>query len=285
MPQIKTAKNSKKIDKFINQISVVICNKNSLNFLKKSIPPLKDIKLKELIVIDGCSTDGSLKFLKKNKIKIISDGGKGLSYSRYLGTKFSKGKYIFFIGPDDVCNTNFFQRFSKDFLDNNFDAATVLLRINTIKTYWDKGLNFWFQNIRKIGSTNIIGTPTIFKKNLFKHVKYKVNTIGCDDTDISQQLINKKFKLGVLSTICDQVNNNQLNDIITKFYLYGKSDFNYNKLNNKKSSLQKEIRTIFHPLKHFLNYLFIALKEFNFHLIPFIFIFTFHRYRGLIKTK
>ena len=285
MTQDKKTEDTKKIIEFINQISVIICNKNSLNFLKKSIPPLKNIKFKELIVIDGCSNDGSLEFLKKKKIKIISDNARGLSYSRYLGTKFSRGKYIFFIGPDDVCDIKFFNEISKNFINNNFDAATVLLRINKVKTYWDKGLNFWFQNIRRAGNTQIVGTPTIFKKNLFKHVKYKINTIGCDDTDISNQLINKKFKLGVLNTICNQVNNNKLSDIGTKFYLYGKSDFNYDKLNNKKFTFQKKINTYFHPLKHFINYLFIALKEFNFHLIPFIFIFTFHRYRGLIRSK
>ena len=51
------------------QISVVICNKNSLRYLKKSVPPIKKSAVKELIVVDGCSTDGSLDYLKKQNVK------------------------------------------------------------------------------------------------------------------------------------------------------------------------------------------------------------------------
>ena len=33
----------------INEISVVICNKNSVNYLKKSIPLYKNINFKEIL--------------------------------------------------------------------------------------------------------------------------------------------------------------------------------------------------------------------------------------------
>ena len=68
----------------INEISVVICNKNSVNYLKKSIPLYKNINFKEIFVIDGNSTDGSLNYLRENNIKFYSDDGNGLSYSRFL---------------------------------------------------------------------------------------------------------------------------------------------------------------------------------------------------------
>ena len=55
----------------LNQVSVVICNKNSINYLKKSIPIYKKSSLNEVIVIDGNSIDGSIEYLKKEKIKII----------------------------------------------------------------------------------------------------------------------------------------------------------------------------------------------------------------------
>ena len=51
----------------ISELSVVICNKNSLKFLKKSIPVYKKSKIKELIVVDGNSTDGSLEYLEEKK--------------------------------------------------------------------------------------------------------------------------------------------------------------------------------------------------------------------------
>ena len=52
-----------------NQISIVICNRNSVNFLKKSIPVYKKNKFFEIMVIDGNSND-ELRIFKKEKLKL-----------------------------------------------------------------------------------------------------------------------------------------------------------------------------------------------------------------------
>ena len=273
--------NTKDINQYIKNTSVVICNKNSLNYLKKSIPVLKKNKLKEILVIDGCSSDGSIEYLKKERIKIFSDNGNGLSYSRKLGSKISKGKYIFFAGPDDICDRNFFKNLFVNFVFEKYHAATILIKIKKTKTYWDNCLNFWFKNIRRKGPSKVIGTPTLFYKNVFKKVEYKKNSIGCDDTSISDQLIQKGFKIGVLNFVCDQANNNKFYDIRKKFFLYGISDFSYYKLYKKKLSIFRKIYTFIRPFEHFFKFTFIAFKELKFNYLPFIFIFTYYRFRGL----
>jgi glycosyltransferase involved in cell wall biosynthesis len=269
------------LNKLIKNTSVVVCNKNSLDYLKKSIPALKKHKLKEILVIDGCSTDGSIEYVKKKKIKLYSDQGRGLSYSRKLGSKISKGKFVFFIGPDDVCDGNFFTNLFTYFINKKYDAATVLLKIKNTKTYWDNCLNFWFENIRKKGSTSVIGTPTLFYKKVFKKVKYIENSTGCDDTSISLQLINKSFNIGVLNLVCNQSNNNGLGDIKKKFFLYGVSDFSFYKLYKKKLSIFRKIYTFVRPLKHFFSFFFIAIIKFKIIYLPFVVIFTYFRFQGL----
>ena len=96
---------------YISDISVVICNKNSIGFLKKSIPVYKRIKFKEIFVIDGESIDGSKEYLKDQNIKFYSDRGKGLSYSRQMGVSKSRGDFIFMAGPDDICDEYFLQNY------------------------------------------------------------------------------------------------------------------------------------------------------------------------------
>lgn len=271
----------KNLNKLIKETSVVICNKNSLNYLKLSIPALKKHKLKEILIIDGCSTDGSIEYINKKRIKVHSDLGRGLSYSRKLGSELAKGKFVFFIGPDDVCDVNFFKNLFKHFINEKYDAATILIKIKKTKNYWDNCLNFWLENIRKKGPTSVIGTPTLFRKDVFKKVKYKENSIGCDDTSISLQLISKGFKIGVLNFVCDQANNNKLSDIKRKFFLYGISDFSFYKLYKKKLSLLRKIYTYIRPLKHFFSFFFLALIKFKIIYLPFVFIFTYYRFQGL----
>lgn len=269
----------------IKDISVVICNKNSIQFLKKTIPIYKKIKLGELMVIDGKSKDGSINYLKSEKVKIISDYGKGLSYSRKIGIKNSTKKFIFIAGPDDLCDEKFFKKLCNKFKKNNFEAANCLLKIKKPITYWDMGLNFYFAYIRKPGVSKVIGTPTIFNKNIFKKIKYNNKTFGCDDTDISEQLINNNFKIGTFNIVCDQGNQNILKNISDKFKLYGISDINYYKFKNKNHNLKNLFITYTRPLKHLILLLFLSLRFFKPKLILFIIIITIFRYKGLFSQK
>ena len=269
----------------INETSVVICNRNSLKYLKKTIPLIKKISFKEIIIIDGNSTDGSKDFIKKNKIKIVSDKNKGLTYARRLGTEIAQGKYLFFLGPDDKCNKNFINQLMKSFVNSNYDAATPMIKIKNPKTYWDKSINFYLENIRTPGYSKVIGTPTIFKKYLFKHVQYKSKYDGCDDTWISNQLLKKNFKIGVLNVTCDQANENSFKDLSNKFILYGRSDINYMRLNSKNFGIMEKLLTFTKPLKQFFKYLLIILKFFKLEFLPFIFIMLFYRYYGLVKSS
>lgn len=267
----------------VKDISVVICNKNSIKFLKKTIPIYKKIKLGQLIVIDGKSKDGSIEYLKKEKIDVISDYGKGLSYSRKIGIKNSTKKFILITGPDDFCDKEFFKKLCGKFKKSNFEAANFLLKIKKPITYWDYGLNFYFNYIRKPGINKVIGTPTIFDKNIFKKIKYHINTCGCDDTDISEQLINNHYKIGTLNIKCNQGNRNNFKNIFDKFNLYGISDFNYYEFKNKYFCLKNLLITYYRPLKHFICLFFLSLRSFRLKLILFIIIITVLRYRGLLN--
>lgn len=269
----------------LDELSVLLCNKNSLKFLKKSIPIYKKSKFKELIVVDGNSTDGSLEYLKEQEIKIITDLSKGLSYSRKLAVENANGKIFFIAGPDDVCNHFFLKNSLKNFSALKYDAATVGLKIFNPLTYWDHSLNLWFLYIRGKRTAQVIGTPTFFKKEVFDYISYDPDTIGCDDTDISEKLIKNNFKFGVLGTYVDQINQNNFEDIKKKFILYGISDKNYYLYKNSKINISNLFSTLIHPLKHFFKFsIFLILRK-KFSILPFIFIITFYRYSGLFKKN
>ena len=63
-------------------------------------------KKKEIIIIDDCSTDNSLKVIKRSKyinyIKVFQNKeNKGAAYSRNIVTKKSKGSFICYMDDDD----------------------------------------------------------------------------------------------------------------------------------------------------------------------------------------
>jgi len=85
-------------------ISVIMLNYNGLKYLKRTIPPILklDYPNYEFIIVDNGSTDGSIKFIKKNKNIRLIENGENLGYSKgkNIGVKKAKGKYILLLDND-----------------------------------------------------------------------------------------------------------------------------------------------------------------------------------------
>lgn len=93
----------------MKKVSVIIPVYNTEKYLSKCLNSVINQSLKEIeiIVINDCSTDNSLKiieeFVKKdNRIVLINnENNKGVSTSRNIGIKFATGEYISMIDSDD----------------------------------------------------------------------------------------------------------------------------------------------------------------------------------------
>ena len=92
------------------KISVIMPTYNSESFLRESIDSILNQTFKdfELIVIDDCSTDSSLKIIKEYKRKdnriffLKNDKNLGHNKTRNKGLKIAKGKYIAILDSDDI---------------------------------------------------------------------------------------------------------------------------------------------------------------------------------------
>ena len=57
-----------------------------------------------------------------NRIKVIHQKNKGVSFSRNLGISLSKGQYIAWIDPDDKISKEWFNKINK-YLNENIDIV------------------------------------------------------------------------------------------------------------------------------------------------------------------
>jgi len=88
------------------KISIIIAVYNGERFLKQTISSILDQTYNnfELIIIDGKSTDGTIKIIKEfgsKKLKWISEKDKGISDAFNKGLKIATGDYINFQGDGD----------------------------------------------------------------------------------------------------------------------------------------------------------------------------------------
>jgi len=99
----KTARSLSNQDK----ISVIIVTYNAATTFQRCLDSIftQAYKNIEVIVIDGNSNDGTADILRKNAADIaywISEPDNGIYDAMNKGTKQAKGKWIYFLGADDV---------------------------------------------------------------------------------------------------------------------------------------------------------------------------------------
>jgi glycosyltransferase involved in cell wall biosynthesis len=108
--------------------SVVIPVHNKVEYLERSLACVENQTFKnfEIIVVDDCSSDGSLELLKayesEGKIKLFQRGepGPGGYAARNHGVKQSNGEWIVFFDADDVMYENHLEIFHRT-IDENPD--------------------------------------------------------------------------------------------------------------------------------------------------------------------
>ena len=122
------------------RIAIVVINWNGLDLLKKYIKTLVKYSDKNNIyVIDNCSDDESVKFLKKNhsEIKIINlDKNYGFAEGYNIGIKEIKENYICFINNDIKVTKNWLKPIINKLNDNpNLIIQPKILDINKVNHF------------------------------------------------------------------------------------------------------------------------------------------------------
>ena len=132
------------------RISVIIPVYNTEPYLHTCLDSICNQTLRdiEIICINDCSPDKSLKILqeyalKDNRIKIIDfDENKGAATARNEGIKIAKGEYISFVDSDDYIDTEFLSKLYA-LSDNN---NTEIIKGGDLQVILNNNIEVWKQN-------------------------------------------------------------------------------------------------------------------------------------------
>ena len=183
------------------KISIITVTKNSEKFLLENIKSVKfqNYKNYEHIIVDGNSTDRTIKIIKSNKkrIKFIKNkNDRGLYHAMNVGIKNCSGDIIGILNSDDVYFRNtlklvnkYFNNYSYlDFLFGSVYKHKLLHGFNPKIINW----SFGFYTTHSVGF--FIKRESQLKVG-FYDLKYKYSA----DYDLFLRMI-KRFKLNGLST-------------------------------------------------------------------------------------
>lgn len=173
-------------------LSIIIPVYNVEKYLTNCIESILNQKFKdfELILIDDGSSDSSGNICDKFseydlRIKTIHQKNRGVSYSRNVGIKLSKGKYIFFVDADDILEENILEVIMHQLVENNYD----LIEFN----YYNLIDNKKLENTKK-SSLLLTSNEMIIKSFLDKSISISVWNKIFSKSLVKNVIFNEKYK-------------------------------------------------------------------------------------------
>ncbi len=174
------------------RISVILPCYNKERYIKKTLNSLINqtmFKYMEIVCIDDCSTDNTLKILKQyarkyNNIKVCKNKVNSQVYiTRLNGIEYANGEYIGFLDPDDWIDNTWFEELYMKAKETNAD---IIQTPSVVKWYSENVNEYafkWFRNMEN-------GVITINENNISDIVKNNWMTLW-----------NRLFKASVIKPL------------------------------------------------------------------------------------
>lgn len=188
------------------KVSIIIPVYNTELYLKDCFNSIlqQDYDNIEVIVVNDCSTDNSLKICKQYEKKygfiiINNEKNKGQAYSRNIAITKATGDYIAFLDSDDILYNNNISTLLK--YAEKYNSDMVIARLNSFNSkgeygyYSDKYINQFtigniFQNKMLINCISVCSK--LYKSLLIKNIKFLENTFHEDNSFTLETLFNAK---------------------------------------------------------------------------------------------
>jgi len=181
---------------------------------------------KEVIVVDGHSTDSTPKILAKyrDKIKVVYDEGKGLGRARNVGVKNAKYDIIAFVDSDVICAKDHFLRIL-DYFKEHPDVGAV----DTDGVHPRAGTNIqkmeslFFESVERYypRQLNLRGWSIALRRSAFDAVGGFWRG-GGEDNEFSYKLRAKGIKMATVKTESWHMQRRTLIGLLKEMRLWGR---------------------------------------------------------------
>lgn len=120
-------------------ISIVLAVRNGANTLQRAIDSVSNqtYDRKELIVIDGKSTDGTPRIIERNSEKLnywVSESDRGIYDAWNKGLRSAKGEWLLFLGADDyLWREDVLERIAPHLLSAGPEMRVVYGQVNVVR--------------------------------------------------------------------------------------------------------------------------------------------------------
>ena len=167
-------------------LSVVIPVRNAEPFITDCLTSVVLQEPREVIIVDGLSTDATVEIARGFAAQIISDEGKGLPAARIMGAAVAQSKHVALIDVDVVLPDGSLANLFEEFQLGGFTALQASLKSVGGPGYWGEALADHHRTGRSKHWFGLVAT--IFDRDTF--LEY-----GLDDRFLSGEDIELRWRL------------------------------------------------------------------------------------------
>jgi len=274
----------KKVD-HLHQVSVVVCALNEENRIEDCLRSLKNCGVGELILVDGRSTDNTIKLAANYADKILFDDGIGLGAARNIGIAASSKPFILNCGADNSIDREALNTMVHDLaMHKGVSCKTIKLG----KNYLNRCLNIYRQLRFSHGVVSTIGTPSLFHRETLAQFPFETARKASDDSEICERISRDTGGTFYISNVyCFENGIESFKTIKLRWKnLYGLSDFEVYEAGKTRWHFGRRLQSILYPsMNEFLIPMSRIRKSSDLEVIPFLFLITALRYIGWFSYK
>jgi len=206
-----------------------MCVKNREKEIEKALRSVRKQKgVKEIIVIDGNSTDRTVEIARKYTDKVYSDEGRGLAYARQLGAELAEGEYIAYIDSDtELPRDDLLVRMVREMEEKGWVGIHAqLVDPRRKKTLWEECENIhWQERFNHPGERRYLGTIVcVVKRNVILETRFDpFMKYAAEDTEFWHR-VGRKYKFGVSREVAYHYHRTTFREFLKQRIWYGKGN-------------------------------------------------------------
>ncbi len=176
-------------------VSVVIPVRNAERLLEACLASITRNEPREIIVVDGMSTDGTLDIARRYGAKILSDEGGGLPAARLLGAEVAASERVALVDADVVMPDGGLAALVEEFEQGGFTALQAGQLSVSGPAYWGQAL----VNHHRTGrSKNWFGlVATLFDRKALLEHGFDARFLSGEDIELRWRLQRAGARIGV----------------------------------------------------------------------------------------
>lgn len=179
----------------VADVTVVVPVRNAEHWIGECLESLAAAKPREIIVVDGLSTDATVALAQRHADRILSDRGEGLPAARRIGAEAAATDLVALVDADVVFPDGGLARLLDEYDEGGYQALQAGLESTSPGGYWGEALAFHHRTGR---SRNWFGlVATIFDRATLLEHGFDERFSSGEDIDLRWRLRQAGCRIGV----------------------------------------------------------------------------------------